>query len=75
MFTDPFPNPETHLVAIDHASTSQVLILSATKPKNDVLVIKQSKYYSNPPFLSNNHLEVEQPKVVPVSEDDRLIYP
>jgi len=49
MLIDPFPNLETHLVATDHASTSQVLMLSATKPKTDVLVTTRSKAYGNPP--------------------------
>ena len=38
ILTDPFLNPDTHLVATDHSSTSQVLMLSSSKPKIDVLV-------------------------------------
>lgn len=38
VLTDPFSNPETHLVVIDHASTSQVLMLSPSKRKIDFFV-------------------------------------
>ena len=38
VLTNPFPNPETHLVVKNHYSTSQVLMLPITKPQNKVLV-------------------------------------
>ena len=56
MLTNRFPNPETHLVATDHDSTSKVLMLSATKPKTDVLVTTRSKDYGNPPSSLNNQV-------------------
>lgn len=54
MLIDPFLNPETHMVATDHASTSQVLMISTFRPKIDVLVSIQSKYYGNLSLSSNN---------------------
>lgn len=54
VLTNPFPNPERHMVATDHTSTSQVLMLSASKPKIDVLVSTRSKHYGNPSSSSNN---------------------
>ena len=51
MLADPFPNPETKLVANQTASRSQVLMLSISKQQNDALT--RSKYYGNPQ-LSNN---------------------
>ena len=54
VLTNPFPTPETHLVATDHASTSQVLMLSITKPQNEVLVSTRNKDYGNPLSSSNN---------------------
>ena len=51
MLTDPFPNPETKLVANQNASRSQVLMLSISKQQNDVLT--RSKDYGNPQLLNN----------------------
>lgn len=59
VLTDPFPTPETHLVATDHASTSEVLMLSITNPQNDVLVSTRNKDYGNP--LSSNNQATDQP--------------
>ena len=42
------------MVVTDHASTSQVLMLSTSKPKIDVLVSTRSKDYGNQPLSSNN---------------------
>lgn len=53
MLTDPFPNLETNLVAIDHASPSQVLMLSILKQQNDALILMRNKDYGNPQ-MSNN---------------------
>ena len=44
---DPFPNPDTNLVATDPAPSSQVLMLSTTKPSQDILVSKRNKYYGS----------------------------
>ena len=60
MLIDPFPNPDTHLVATDHAFTSQLLMLSATKYKTNVLVTTRSKDYGNPSSSSNNQA-IDQP--------------
>ena len=38
MLTDPFPNPDTNMVATDPDPSSQVLMLSVTKPSTDILV-------------------------------------
>ena len=38
VLTDPFPNPETHFVATDHDSTSQVFMIATTKLKTYILV-------------------------------------
>lgn len=59
MLTDPFPNPETNLVAVDNASTSQVLMLSIKNKKNDVLILTRNKDYGNP--LSSNNQATDQP--------------
>ena len=48
VLTDPFPNPDTNLVATDPALSSQVLILSTTKPSQDLLVSTRNKYYGSP---------------------------
>lgn len=47
------------MVATDHASTSQVLMLSASKPKIEVLVSTRSKDYGNQSLSLNN--QVDQP--------------
>ena len=47
------------MVAKDHASTSQVLMLSITKLQNEVLVSKRNKDYGNP--LSSNNQTTHQP--------------
>ena len=59
VLTDPFPKPETNMVATDHASTSQVLMISASKPKIEVLVSTRSKDYVNQASLLN--YQVYQP--------------
>ena len=59
VLTFPFPTPETHLVATDHASTSHVLMLSIKNPQNDVLVSTRNKYYGN--LLSSNNQATDQP--------------
>ena len=48
MLTDPFPNLDTNLVATDPAPSSQVLMLSTTKPSQDILVSTQNKYNGSP---------------------------
>lgn len=58
--TNPFPKPKTNMVATDHASTSQVLFLSTSKPKIEVLVSTRSKDYGNQLLSSNN--QADQPK-------------
>lgn len=50
---NPFLNMETLMVATDPASSSQVLMLSTTKPKTDILVSTRSKVYSYPLPSSN----------------------
>lgn len=45
MLTNPFPNPDTNLVATDPISSSQVLMLSVTKPSIDILVSTRNKDY------------------------------
>ena len=47
VLTDPFPNPDTNLVATDPASSSQVLMLSVTKPSKNILVSMHNKYYGS----------------------------
>ena len=61
VLTDPFPKSETNMVATDQASTSQVLMLSISKQKDDVLVTIGSKYYGNQPLSSNN--QADQPNL------------
>lgn len=48
------------MAAMDPASSSQMLMLSTTKPKTDVLLLNQTKYYSNP-FSSSNGQDIHQP--------------
>src|SRR5260221_78112 len=48
MLTDPFPNPDTNLVATDPTPSSQVLMLSTTKPSQGILVSTWNKYYGSP---------------------------
>ena len=47
MLTDPFPNPDTNMVTMDLAPSSQVLMLSSTKPSIDILVSTRNKYYGS----------------------------
>ena len=47
MLTDPFPNLDTNLVATDPAPSSQVLMLSTTKPSQDILVSTRNKDYGS----------------------------
>ena len=56
---DLFLNPEMHMVATDNASTSQVLMLSITNKKNDVLISIRNKDYGNP--SSSNSQAIDQP--------------
>jgi len=58
VLTDPFPNPETKLVANQNASRSQVLMLSITKQQNDALT--GSKDYGDPQPSNNKD---EQPSI------------
>ena len=44
VLTDPFPNPDTSMVATDPAPSSQVLMLSVTKPSTYILVSTRNKY-------------------------------
>ena len=74
VLTDPFVNLETHLVATDHASTSQVLMLSASKPKIDVLVSTRSKDYGNPSSSSNNQA-LDQPNLSTSTSSDTIPLP
>jgi len=53
VLTDPFPNPETNLVASNNASPSQVLMFSISKQQNDALISIRNKDYVNAQ-LSNN---------------------
>lgn len=71
MLKNPFPNPETHLSAIDHASTSHVLILSATKPKTDVFVTTRSNDYGNPSLFLNNQA-IDQPNTSTSTSSDSI---
>ena len=48
MLTDPFLNPDINLVATDPASSSQVLMLSLTKPSTYILVLTRNKDYGSP---------------------------
>jgi len=72
VLTDPFPAMETHLVATDHASTSQVLMLSITKPQNEVLVSTRNKDYGNP--SSSNNQAIDQPNPSP-STSSKVVRP
>ena len=45
VLTNPFPNLDTNLFVTDLASSSQVLMLSITKPSTNVLVSTRNKYY------------------------------
>ena len=47
MLTDPFPNPNTNLVATDPTPSSQVLMLSSKKPSQYILVLTWNKYYGS----------------------------
>ena len=68
---DPFLNPDTNLVATDLASSSQVLMISVTKPLKNVLVSTHNKYYgiqaTNQPTTStkNPSLESIPPTIIP----------
>jgi len=59
VLTDPFPNPETNLVAIDNDSPSQVLMLSMPKQQNDALISTRNKDYENPQM--SNKKAIDQP--------------
>ena len=71
MLTDPFPNPDTNLVATDPAPSSQVLVLSSTKPSQDILVSTRNKDYgssaTNKPttLTTNPSNESVPPTVIP----------
>jgi len=47
VLTDRFPNPNTNLVATNPAPSSQVLMLSITKPSKNILVSTHNKYYGS----------------------------
>lgn len=59
VLTNPFPNPKTHMVITDNTSISQVLMLSISNKKKDVLVSTRSKDYGNP--SSSNNWATDQP--------------
>jgi len=69
--TNPFSNPETNLVAIDHASPSQVLMLCISKHQNDALISTRNNDYGNPQPLNNKATDqpssstTTSPEVVP----------
>ena len=71
MLTDPFPNPDTNLVATDPTPISQVLMLSTKKPSQDILVLTCNKYYgstaTNRPTTSTTNPFTESilPTVIP----------
>ena len=48
VLTDPFPNPDTNLVAMDPDPSSQVLMLSTKKPSQGILVLTRNKDYGSP---------------------------
>ena len=56
------------MVATDHASTSQVLMLSASKPKIEVLVSTQSKDYGNQLLSLNNQADQPNPSTLTSSD-------
>lgn len=68
MLTDPFPNQETNLVSKDPTSSNLVLMLSSTKPKNDILVATQSKDYGN--VNPSNGETIDQPTNLITSPSD-----
>jgi len=74
VLTNPFLNLETHLVATDHASTSQVLILSTSKPKIYALVSTRSKDYGNPSSLLNNQAS-DQPNPLTSTSSNPITLP
>ena len=47
VLTDPFPNPDTNMVAMDPTPSSQVLTLSITKASTNILVSMRNKYYGS----------------------------
>ena len=63
MLTDPFPNPDTNMVATDPTSSSKVLMVSVTKTKTDVFVSTRNKYYgsqaTDQPTTSTANLSTE----------------
>jgi len=59
VLTDPFPSPETNLVASDRYSPSQVLMLSISKQQNDTLISTRNKDYGNP--QSSNGKATDKP--------------
>ena len=63
MLTDPFPNPDTNMVAMETNPSSQVLMLSIAKPSTDILVSMSNKYYGSQaidqPTTSNMNLSTE----------------
>ena len=71
MLIDPFLNPNTNLVATDPTSSSQVLMLSVTKPSTDNLVSMRNKYYGSqatdqPTSLTTNpSTELVPPTAIP----------
>lgn len=71
VLTDPFLSPKTNLVAIDNASTSQVVMLSISKKQNDALISTRNKDYGNPSSSNNqatyqpSDLTTTSPEVVP----------
>jgi len=68
VLTDPFPNPETNLVAINNASPSKVLMLSISKQQNDALISTRNKDYGNPQMLNNK--AIDQPNSSTTTSSD-----
>ena len=71
MLIDPFPNPDTNLVATDPAPSSQVLMLSTTKPSQYILVSTWNKDYGSPTIdqpttlTTNPSTELVPPTIIP----------
>lgn len=61
------------MVATDHASTSQVIMLSHSKPKIEVLVSIRSKDYGNQ--LSSLNNQADQPNSSNSTSSDPITRP
>lgn len=56
------------MVAIDNASTSQLLMLSIANKQNDVLASTRNKYYGNPSSSNNQAIDQPSPSTMTSSE-------